>query len=125
MYSPALVAVAEQDHVVDPEGGRLLVRGLTSAPTVRFIAMKDGYHVIPRDTGGPLLCAEVGTHVHIARKYNGEWVPADGPLAFNLEGWLVQNGYQAYEGNLVRFSRVVRACVCSDQASQIQAGNPR
>ncbi len=29
-----------------------------------------------------------GTHVHIARKYNGEWILADGPLAFNLEGWI-------------------------------------
>ena len=38
-----------------------------------------------------------GTHVHIARKYNGEWLPAegvDGILAFNLEGWVPHNGDQ-------------------------------
>lgn len=27
-----------------------------------------------------------GTHIHIARKYNGEWIPAYGALPFNLEG---------------------------------------
>jgi carboxylesterase len=56
----ALVAVAEQDHVVDPEGGRILVRGLTASPQVRFISLKDGFHIIPRDRGGPLLASEVG-----------------------------------------------------------------
>jgi carboxylesterase len=58
---PTLVAVAEQDHVVDPEGGRLLVRGLTASPQVRFISLKDGFHIIPRDRGGPLLASEVGS----------------------------------------------------------------
>ncbi len=62
-----------------------------------------------------------GTHVHIARKFNGEWISADGPLAFNLEGWVAQNGSEPYQGSLTRFGRTVRACVCSDQASQIQS----
>jgi len=31
-----------------------------------------------------------GTHVHIARKYNGEWIPADGALPFtSTVGWHV------------------------------------
>ena len=33
-----------------------------------------------------------GTHIHLVRKYNGEWMPAEGIgnaiLAFNLEGWV-------------------------------------
>ncbi|MGZ3461726.1 MAG: alpha/beta hydrolase, partial [Archangium sp.] len=58
---PALVAVAEQDHVVDPEGGQVLVRGLTASPQVRFISLRDGFHIIPRDKGGPLLASEVGS----------------------------------------------------------------
>jgi len=62
-----------------------------------------------------------GTHVHIARKYNGEWVPAEGVLAFNLEGWIVQNGSQPYLGTLARNSQVVTACTCSNQASFIQS----
>jgi LasA protease len=60
-----------------------------------------------------------GTHVHIARKYNGEWVLADGPLAFNMEGWMVFNGSQEYQGSLVRYSQTVTACTCSDFKSQI------
>lgn len=63
--------------------------------------------------------SSTGTHVHIARKYNGEWIPADGVLAFNLEGWIARNGNAEYEGYLERFGHQVRACVCSDAASQI------
>ena len=62
-----------------------------------------------------------GTHIHIARKYNGEWIAADGPLAFNLEGWIAHNGTEAYQGTLTRLSRTVTACECSNQASFIQA----
>ncbi len=65
-----------------------------------------------------------GTHIHIARKYNGEWIPADGPLAFNLEGWVAHNGNAPYQGTLTRGNRVVIACDCSDAASQVRAGEP-
>lgn len=60
-----------------------------------------------------------GTHVHIARKYNGEWVLADGPLAFNLEGWVAHDGGQAYQGTLTRGPFTITACVCSNAASQV------
>lgn len=63
-----------------------------------------------------------GTHVHIARKYNGEWILADGPLAFNLEGWIAHNGPQVYKGTLTRSGAVVTACECSDIQSQIMSG---
>ena len=63
-----------------------------------------------------------GTHVHIARKYNGEWILADGPLAFNLEGWVAHNGSRAYKGTLTRGGAVVTACECSDFPSQIMSG---
>jgi LasA protease len=63
-----------------------------------------------------------GTHIHIARKYNGEWIPADGPLAFTLEGWVARNGPRPYLGTLVRENRVITACECSDAASQVRAG---
>ena len=55
-----LVVVAQQDHVVDPEGGRWLANQLTSAAGVRFLALEEGYHIIPRDKGGPRLALEVG-----------------------------------------------------------------
>jgi murein DD-endopeptidase MepM/ murein hydrolase activator NlpD len=62
-----------------------------------------------------------GTHVHIARKYNGEWILADGPLAFNLQGWITHSGPLAYKGTLTRGPLTVHACVCSDAPSQVIA----
>jgi len=50
-----------------------------------------------------------GTHVHMVRKYNGEWIAADGPLAFNLSGWVSFKGEKPYEGKLVRKDAVVIA----------------
>lgn len=60
-----------------------------------------------------------GTNVHVARKYNGEWILADGPMAFNLEGWVAHNGPQAYKGSLRRGPLTITACECSDAPSQI------
>ncbi len=68
--------------------------------------------------------ASTGTHVHIARKYNGEWIPAAGSageLAFTLEGWVAHNGAQVYLGTLTRASRTVTSCTCSNAASFIKS----
>lgn len=62
-----------------------------------------------------------GTHVHIARKYNGEWMLAAGTMAFTMEDWVVSNGAEPYLGYLSRPGRTVSACVCSDQGSHIQS----
>lgn len=43
-----------------------------------------------------------GTHLHFARKYNGEWVTADGPIPFIMDGWRVVAGDAPYKGKLVR-----------------------
>jgi hypothetical protein len=58
-----------------------------------------------------------GTHLHLARKFNGEWVPADGPLPFNLEGWIAHAGEAPYKGTLTRDGKTVIACTCSNAAS--------
>jgi murein DD-endopeptidase MepM/ murein hydrolase activator NlpD len=50
-----------------------------------------------------------GTHVHIARKYNGEWVLADGPIPFNLDGWISRNGDAPYKGTLTKDDKVITA----------------
>jgi len=60
-----------------------------------------------------------GTHIHIARKYNGEWILADGPLAFNLDGWIARNGSRPYLGTLVKDGEIVKACECSDKYSEV------
>ncbi len=50
-----------------------------------------------------------GTHLHFARKFNGEWVLADGPLPFNLSGYVVHNGEKPYLGTMVKGETVVTA----------------
>jgi murein DD-endopeptidase MepM/ murein hydrolase activator NlpD len=50
-----------------------------------------------------------GTHVHIARKYNGEWLAADGPVPFILSGWRARAGDRLYEGYLTRDGQEVWA----------------
>ncbi len=42
------------------------------------------------------------THLHIARRYNGEWIPADGNLPFNLDGWVSSGNGIYYDGFLTR-----------------------
>jgi LasA protease len=50
-----------------------------------------------------------GTHVHIARKYNGEWMLAGGPVPFVLSGWVAAAGEKPYEGTLTRDGIVATA----------------
>jgi len=50
-----------------------------------------------------------GTHLHFARKYNGEWVLADGPLPFMLSGYSVRNGSKPYLGTLEKGETVIVA----------------
>ena len=66
-----------------------------------------------------------GTHIHIARRYNGEWMPADSILPFVMEGWVPKNGSAPYRGTLTRLTRLVVACDCSNQASFIQSEPPK
>ncbi len=60
-----------------------------------------------------------GTHLHIARKYNGEWILADGPLPFTLSGWTARAGTRPYQGALVRGDQVVLACPCASKETLI------
>lgn len=60
-----------------------------------------------------------GTHVHIARKYNGEWMLADGPIPFTLDGWIAHAGEQPYLGSLTNGEKTAIACTCGDQNSLV------
>ncbi len=65
-----------------------------------------------------------GTHVHIARKFNGEWISASGSLAFNLDGWVAHEGAAPYLGTLTRNGVVVVACSCGDVFSEVRPQSP-
>jgi murein DD-endopeptidase MepM/ murein hydrolase activator NlpD len=61
-----------------------------------------------------------GTHVHIARKYNGEWIPADQELPFNLDGWISSGAGQYYDGYLTRGNQVIEAYAGREATNAIQ-----
>ena len=63
-----------------------------------------------------------GAHVHIARKYNGEWIAADGPLPFVLSGWVVHAGARPYQGTLTKDGQTVIASPYGDPKSLIIRG---
>ncbi len=50
-----------------------------------------------------------GTHLHLARRYNGEWISADGNLPFNLDGWISAGDGVEYDGTLTRNGTVLEA----------------
>jgi len=53
------------------------------------------------------------THLHFARKYNGEWIPADGPCPLVLSGWRAHASVP-YEGTMTRGEEVRTACECRE-----------
>lgn len=63
--------------------------------------------------------AATGTHVHFARKYNGEWIPADGPLPFILSGWRAFAGAAEYQGTLKKNVQTVTAMTDGSRETQI------
>jgi LasA protease len=118
--SEAAVVVLDLDGDGDERTGWVVfyfhIEAKDRAPSGKFLQVGDpiGH---PSCEGGEAT----GTHVHIARKYNGEWIPADSIIPFNLGGWVVHKGLVEYEGTLTRGGRTVIACTCADASSQINA----
>ncbi|HDQ73620.1 MAG TPA: LysM peptidoglycan-binding domain-containing protein [Chloroflexi bacterium] len=53
------------------------------------------------------------THLHLARRYNGEWIPAgSGPLPMVLSGWTAQEDVMPYDGTMVKGEQTRTACEC-------------
>jgi murein DD-endopeptidase MepM/ murein hydrolase activator NlpD len=49
------------------------------------------------------------THLHLARRYNGEWIPADGNLPFVMDGWVSSGNGVEYDGFLTKGSTTIEA----------------
>ncbi len=75
-----------------------------------------GTHLQTGDRIGQPTCeggVTTGTHLHIARKYNGEWIPAgSGPIPFELDGWIARDGPEVYKGTLEKDGTTLIACTC-------------
>ncbi len=64
-----------------------------------------------------------GTHVHVAHKYNGEWLPAGGivpgVVPFVLGGWTAQAGDVPYKGRLMRIGTWLEASTTTTDKNQV------
>ncbi len=54
------------------------------------------------------------THLHFSRKYDGEWIPADGAFPMVLSGWETHATSESYEGSMTREGLVRTACECRE-----------
>lgn len=95
-------------------------------------AVEEGQHVRKGDPIGHPSCeggVSFATHLHIARRYNGEWIAADctgcmldAPAPqWNIEGWLVYTFGKEYDGSMVRGEEYREACVCRDPVNTFNA----
>jgi murein DD-endopeptidase MepM/ murein hydrolase activator NlpD len=65
-----------------------------------------------------------GTHVHVARKYNGEWIVADSTIPLVISGWLVHNGSREYLGTMTKSGAVVTASEFGEAFTAISGSYP-
>jgi LasA protease len=109
---PGVVVRVAEGMVLEDLDGLSPPDGLEQTGWVLFylhVATGDGIAVGTRlETGdriGHPSCEggqATGTHLHLARRYNGQWMAAAGPVPLVLSGWTVQPAMAPYEGDLVR-----------------------
>jgi murein DD-endopeptidase MepM/ murein hydrolase activator NlpD len=61
-----------------------------------------------------------GTHMHLARRYNGEWISADQGIPFVLDGWVSSGAGVEYDGYLQRGARRIEAYAGHKPENEIQ-----
>lgn len=76
---------------------------------------QDDYVGHPSCEGG----VSTGTHLHIARKYNGEWISAEGPLPLVLDGWQAVARPGNYAGLLIKDGQQVLVGPSSEEYTWI------
>jgi murein DD-endopeptidase MepM/ murein hydrolase activator NlpD len=64
------------------------------------------------------------SHVHLARRYNGEWIAADGPVPLVLSGWVTQPTLNVYDGSMAKGAEVRQACECWDDSLNLIIHTP-
>ena len=60
-----------------------------------------------------------GTHVHIARRYNGQWIPIDADFPLVLSGWEAISAGTVYDGYLIHDEKMVEAWYFKTEAGEI------
>jgi murein DD-endopeptidase MepM/ murein hydrolase activator NlpD len=62
------------------------------------------------------------SHLHLARRYHGQWIAADGDLPFNLEGWVSTGSGIEYDGTLIRNGVTIPSWDGNIPENQVSAG---
>ncbi len=60
------------------------------------------------------------SHLHIARRYNGEWIPSAGNIPFVLDSWKSISKGVLYDGSLEKSGQILEACECYDPPFMLQ-----
>ncbi len=103
----SVVMLTLEDESGTPTGWEVMYMHIAEKERVSL-----GTHLLTNDPIGHPSCeggSSTGTHVHIARKFKGEWLAAEGLFPFVLSGWTVFPGERIYLGRLVKDGQVVIA----------------
>ena len=126
--------VAVADGLVLRSAGGVVIQDLDAGDTQAGGIHADGYeqsgwvvlylHIESRDrvqAGAFLRAGErighpsceggysTGTHMHLARRYNGIWIAADQTIPFILDGWISSSTGTEYDGFLQRSGQRIEA----------------
>lgn len=85
--------------------------------------VRPGTHLKAGERIGHPSCeggVSTGTHVHLARRYNGEWIPADQSLPFILDGWVSRGLGAEYDGYMERDGQKAEAWAGRSPSNAIQ-----
>ncbi|RUA18092.1 MAG: hypothetical protein DSY55_00860 [Clostridia bacterium] len=123
------VRAASEGLVVRNDRGELLVDldedgDMRTGWVLQYLHLTDrvpeGTVLQPGDPVGRPACdggQAASSHLHLARRYNGVWVAAGGPVPLQLDGWTAFSGRDAYGGGLFApDGRKASACDCRDQS---------
>lgn len=115
--------------VVQAENGRIIIdldgdgfQGTGWSLMYMHMSSKDrvavGTQVKVGDPIGHPSCEggmSTGTHLHLARLYNGQWIEAgDARMPMQLGGWTIQSGSSQYDGLARNGTEIVEACNCKE-----------
>lgn len=112
MYGEVVLSLDESND--ERQGWSVLYLHMGSDDRVKQGAkVKSGDRIAHPSCEGGLAAA---AHLHIARKYNGEWLNAEGEAPFVMGGWVAREAGAEYDGTLTRGVVSHEACNCKDMS---------
>jgi LasA protease len=121
--APGIVVRSEEGQVVldlDMDGNEHTGWSLLYLHIATLDRVPVGTRVNTEDPIGHPSCeggVSTGTHVHMARRYNGEWLAAAGPAPFVISGWQVFPGIRPYRGSMIKGDQVVTSRIDNSSSS--------